>query len=91
MKIRKALFVEIDMANKQCILIKNDDNQLVSCIAIPPTKDNRIDVIVEEYGIGKYGENWSKVKYLFDYQKNIKKIKGEKIVINIKEGIPFLT
>lgn len=78
MKIRKALFAELKDWH---IEIKDDENQLVTMIAIPPTKNDRIDILLEireEYRIWR--------QYLYDFKGNLKKLKGERIIIIIKKG-----
>lgn len=85
MKIRKALFAEL---KKWYIEIKNDENQLVSFVAIPPSKDDRIDVLLEirEYIDKSPYLQHIQVKYIYDFKGDIKKLKGEKIIITIKNG-----
>lgn len=89
MKIRKALFAELDPDNKWSILIKDEDGILISSIAIPPTEGNRIDLFVETV----FHENDHIIRhdYMYDFKGNIKKIKGEKLIIDIKEGILSLS
>jgi hypothetical protein len=78
MKIRKALFAEL---KKWHIEIWDDEKQFISGIAIPPTKNNRIDVFLEI----REGD-CIKRQYLYDFKGNLKKLKGEKIIITIKNG-----
>jgi len=69
------------------IVYRDGKNAKVHFTAIPPTKGNRIDIILETRE-----DNGFKIiqKYLYNYTGNIKKLKGEKIVITIIAGKPSL-
>ena len=89
MKIRKSLFAELDPDNKWSINIKDEDGILINCIAIPPTEGNRMDLFVET--IFHKNDIIIRHEYSYDFKGNIKKVKGEKLIIDIKEGIPSLS
>jgi len=82
MKIRTAIYIELQ---DWTIVFKDDSNTMVHCMAIPPTTGNRIDILVETRE-----ENGFHItqKYLYNFSGKIKKLKGEKIIITIKDGIP---
>lgn len=84
MKIRTAIFIELE---GWTIIFKDDSNTMVHCMAIPPTTGNRIDVLVETRE-----ENGFHIvqKYLYNFQGKVKKLKGEKIIITIINGIPSI-
>lgn len=82
MKIRKALFIDFDINNKWVLNIKDDDDYLISFIAIPPTNGNRTDIYLEKIIDGR------KHEYIYDFKGNLKKIKDEYIAIIIENGIP---
>lgn len=85
MKIRKALFIDFDPNNEWSLLIKDDENNLINFIAIPPTKKDRVDIFLEIRE-----KDCIKSQYIYDFKGNVKKIKGEKIIIDIKKGIPTI-
>ena len=77
MKIRKAIYAKIDTKNKWTILFYDDEDNLINMLAIPPGK-NRIDVYLEIRE-----DNSITRKYFYNYKENIKKLKGEKLIITI--------
>jgi hypothetical protein len=82
MKIHNAVYAEIQ---EWILVFKDDGNNLINYIAIPPTSGDRIDVFLETrlYDIGVT----IKHQYLYNFLGNIKKLKGEIIIIEIKNGI----
>ena len=83
MKIRKAVTFEHN--DKWTISFKDDGNSYFYWTAIPPTPGNRIDVLLEirsEHADGVH----IKHSYLYDFKGNLKKLKGEKIIITILSG-----
>ena len=79
-KIRSALNAEIV---GWTIVITDDKNNKVHHIAIPPTTKNRIDVIVETRENNGFLINQ---QYLYNFLGNLKKLKGEKLIIRINNG-----
>jgi len=83
MIIRTQIKCKIAEDNKWAIVFY-DDNGLINLCAIPPTNGDRIDVLlqtsVDFVGLHK------KLEYLYNYQGNLRKLKGEKIIIRIKSG-----
>jgi hypothetical protein len=87
MKIRKAVTVEHN--EKWTIAFKDDDGYFY-WTAIPPTSGDRIDIILElrsEHFDGVH----IKHSYLYNFKGNIKKLKGEKIIITITKGNAIVT
>lgn len=85
MQIRSALNAElVDWS----IVITDDTGNRVHYIAIPPTTKNRIDVIVETREDSGFT---IQQKYLYNFLGNLKKLKGEKLVITIKAGEVCIT
>jgi len=82
MKIHNAVYAEIQ---GWTLLFRDDMNNMINYIAIPPTSGDRIDVFLETrlYDIGVT----IKHQYLYNFRGNIKKLKGEIIIIEIKKGI----
>lgn len=78
MQIRSALNAEvIDWT----IVITDDEGKRVHYIAIPSTINDRIDVILETREDNGFV---IKQKYLYNFLGNLKKLKGEKLIIEIK-------
>jgi hypothetical protein len=80
LKIRSSLYIEIV---NWTLIVTNDENIRVHYIAIPPTTKDRIDVIVETREDSGFV---IKQKYLYNFTGNLKKLKGEKLIIEIKNG-----
>lgn len=82
MKIRTAIYIELE---GWAIIFKDGSGAKVHFMAIPPTTGNRIDVLLETRE-----ENGFHItqKYLYNFLGKVKKLKGEKIIITIKDGIP---
>lgn len=85
MQIRSALSAELIGWN---IIITDDTGKRVHYIAIPPTTKDRIDVFVETRGDDGFT---IQQKYLYNFLGNLKKLKGEKLVITIKAGKVCIT
>lgn len=83
MIIRTAISIELQGWN----IIYKENGKQVHATAIPPTTGDRIDVIVETRE-----DNGFKItqRYLYNYTGNLKKLKGEKIIIMIKSGKPSI-
>ena len=83
MIIRTQINCKIAEDNKWCIVFY-DENGVINLCAIPPTSGDRIDVYLQTsldfFGLHK------KTEYIYNYQGNLKKLKGEKIIIRIKSG-----
>lgn len=80
MQIRSALFADLV---GWTIVITNETNARVHYIAIPPTIKDRTDVLVETREDNGFV---IKQKYLYNFTGNLKKLKGEKLIIEIKSG-----
>lgn len=89
MIIRTQIKCKLSEDNKWCIIFY-DENGLINMCAIPPTNGDRIDVLLQTNFTGKHGEICYKSDYLYNYKGNLKKLKGEKIIIRIKSGQPEL-
>jgi len=84
MIIRTQIKCKIVEDNKWSIIFY-DENGLISICTIPPTNGNRTDIILStktETGDGVCYTN----KYLYSYKGNLRKLKGEKIIISIESG-----
>lgn len=80
-KIRKSVFMEL---KGWTIYIKDEDGVLEHLISIPPTHNDRVDVYIQNTLNILHHEH----KYLYDFKGNYKRLKGERIVIKIKQGEP---
>jgi len=71
---------EISEVNKWA-LVFSDENGLITMCAIPPTNGDRVDIF-----LSIWNDNCYKNEYLYDYTGNLKKLRGEKIIISIIAG-----
>jgi hypothetical protein len=86
MIIRTQIRCEIAKDNKWCINFIDESNNLVSLCSIPPTNGDRTDVMSQTNFIGVDGSFCYSNNYIYNHKGNLKKLKGEKIIIRIKSG-----
>jgi len=86
MIIRTQLQCEIAKNNKWGLNFIDEDDNLVSMCAIPPTNGDRLDVLLQTNYIGDGGDICYKSQYVYGYKGNLRKLKGEKIIIRITSG-----
>jgi len=86
MIIRTQIRCEIARDNKWSMNFIDEDNTLISMCAIPPTNSDRIDVLLQTNYIGDDGSFCYKSQYIYGYKGNLRKLKGEKIIIRIISG-----
>ena len=70
-KVRKA--IHIKQEGNLCLYFYEDDGNLRHLIAVPPGSKPRTDIFTEE-------------KYLYNYTKSVKKLRGKFIVIKVKDN-----
>ena len=85
LKIRNQIDCKITDGNKWGIVFY-DENGPISYCAIPPTNDDRTDIILQTTHQNG-GSTCYKLEYFYDYQKNLKKLREERIIIKIKSGL----
>lgn len=87
MIVSKRIICILSIDNKWSIEFRDEDDNIVNLCAIPPTSGNRIDVLVQTMSITSNGFCYD-TKYIYKYKENIKRIKGEGLIIQIMDGKP---